>query len=412
MSTTIASISTAPGIGGIGIIRMSGAQTFEILEKIFKQKKPQKIEDIKGYTIKYGHIVDNEKIIDEVLVSYFKAPKSYTTENMCEINSHGGTVILKEILELCLKNGAELAEPGEFTKRAFLNGRIDLAQAESVIDIINAKSEKEAKSSINQLEGFLSRDIREIKQGILDVLVNIDVTIDYPEYDTPEVQKKEIKDMLENTINKLSRLEKSFDNGKIIKDGIKTAIIGKPNAGKSSLLNAILKEDRAIVTALAGTTRDTIEEFVQNKHNFISAIIEISDLHVLATHKISSMFTEDVKNFLKEQGIISTPHFIIEGSTKLSFTFDFLIASYDKEIVLRTFNSLNNNNVPNFLFCWEDVKGPRESLSGKELKGLVFVNDEISNPKKEFLDAIKSKGADYILWSDRHAPNNIKKISA
>ena len=262
MSTTIASISTAPGIGGIGIIRMSGAQTFEILEKIFKQKNPQKIEDIKGYTIKYGHIVDNEKIIDEVLVSYFKAPKSYTTENMCEINSHGGTVILKEILELCLKNGAELAEPGEFTKRAFLNGRIDLAQAESVIDIINAKSEKEAKSSINQLEGFLSRDIREIKQGILDVLVNIDVTIDYPEYDTPEVQKKEIKDMLENTINKLSRLEKSFDNGKIIKDGIKTAIIGKPNAGKSSLLNAILKEDRAIVTALAGTTRDTIEEFV------------------------------------------------------------------------------------------------------------------------------------------------------
>lgn len=262
MSTTIASISTAPGIGGIGIIRMSGAQTFEILEKIFKQKKPQKIEDIKGYTIKYGHIVDNEKIIDEVLVSYFKAPKSYTTENMCEINSHGGTVILKEILELCLKNGAELAEPGEFTKRAFLNGRIDLAQAESVIDIINAKSEKEAKSSINQLEGFLSRDISEIKQGILDVLVNIDVTIDYPEYDTPEVQKKEIKDMLENTINKLSRLEKSFDNGKIIKDGIKTAIIGKPNAGKSSLLNAILKEDRAIVTALAGTTRDTIEEFV------------------------------------------------------------------------------------------------------------------------------------------------------
>lgn len=262
MITTIASISTAPGIGGIGIIRMSGAQTFEILEKIFKQKNPQKIEDIKGYTIKYGHIVDNEKIIDEVLVSYFKAPKSYTTENMCEINSHGGTVILKEILELCLKNGAELAEPGEFTKRAFLNGRIDLAQAESVIDIINAKSEKEAKSSINQLEGFLSRDISEIKQGILDVLVNIDVTIDYPEYDTPEVQKKEIKDMLENTINKLSRLEKSFDNGKIIKDGIKTAIIGKPNAGKSSLLNAILKEDRAIVTALAGTTRDTIEEFV------------------------------------------------------------------------------------------------------------------------------------------------------
>ena len=244
---------------------MSGDKCFEVLKKIFvPADKNTNLDEVKGYTIKYGYIIDSEtnKKIDEVLVSFFRAPKSYTTENMCEINSHGGTVILKEILELCLKNGAELAEPGEFTKRAFLNGRIDLAQAESVIDIINAKSEKEAKSSINQLEGFLSRDISEIKQGILDVLVNIDVTIDYPEYDTPEVQKKEIKDMLENTINKLSRLEKSFDNGKIIKDGIKTAIIGKPNAGKSSLLNAILKEDRAIVTALAGTTRDTIEEFV------------------------------------------------------------------------------------------------------------------------------------------------------
>lgn len=260
--STIASISTAPGIGGIGIIRMSGEKTFEILEKIFKPKTEQKIEDIKGYTIKYGHIIENKEIIDEVLVSYFKAPRSYTTENMCEINSHGGNIIVKKILEMCLKNGAELAEPGEFTKRAFLNGRIDLAQAESVIDVINAKSDKEAKSGIKQLEGYLSSEIKGIKQEILDVLVNIEVTIDYPEYDTPEVQEQEIMQMLESVGNKLEKLEKSFDNGKIIKDGIKTAIIGKPNAGKSSLLNAILKEDRAIVTDIAGTTRDTIEEFV------------------------------------------------------------------------------------------------------------------------------------------------------
>ena len=260
--STIVSISTAPGIGGIGIVRMSGENTFKILEKIFKPKKEQKIDEIKGYTIKYGHIVENDEIIDEVLVSYFKAPRSYTTEDMCEINSHGGNFIMKKILEICLKNGAELAEPGEFTKRAFLNGRIDLAQAESVIDVINAKSEKEAQSGINQLEGFLSNEIKSIKQEIMDVLVNIEVTIDYPEYDVPEVQKQEISKMLDSISKKLEKLEKSFDNGKIIKDGIKTAIIGKPNAGKSSLLNAILKENRAIVTDIEGTTRDTIEEFV------------------------------------------------------------------------------------------------------------------------------------------------------
>ena len=260
--STIASISTAPGIGGIGIIRMSGEKSFEILGKIFQAKTPQNIENIKGYTMKYGHIIENNEIVDEVLVSYFKAPKSYTAENMCEINSHGGNVIVKRILEICLKNGAKLAEPGEFTQRAFLNGRIDLTQAESVIDVINAKSDKEAKSGIKQLEGFLSKEIKSIKQEILDVLVNIEVTIDYPEYDTPDVQEKELREMLTSVGSKLEKLEKSFDNGKILKNGIKTAIIGKPNAGKSSLLNAILKEDRAIVTDIAGTTRDTIEEFV------------------------------------------------------------------------------------------------------------------------------------------------------
>lgn len=241
---------------------MSGKDCFKVLDKIFVAKNPQKIEEIPGYTIKYGNIVDNGEIVDEVLVSFFKEPKSYTTENMCEINSHGGIVVIRRILELCLKNGAVLAEPGEFTKRAFLNGRIDLLQAESVVDIINSKSEREAKTSIKQLQGDLSKKIYEIKKVIMDSMVNVEVSIDYPEYDVDDVTNAEISEMLVKVKDLLVKLEKTFDDGKLLKEGVRTAIIGKPNAGKSSLLNAILNEERAIVTEFEGTTRDTIEEFV------------------------------------------------------------------------------------------------------------------------------------------------------
>ena len=241
---------------------MSGKNCFDVLNKIFSPKKVESIENIKGYTIKYGHIVENGEVVDEVLVSYFKEPKSYTAENMCEINSHGGNIVMKKILELCLRNGAQLAEPGEFTKRAFLNGRIDLLQAESVIDIINSKSEREAKTGIKQLEGVLSKKIQSIRDKIMEVMVQVEVDIDYPEYDVEEVTNNQISDMLNSVEKDLTVLEKSFDEGKLLKEGVKTAIIGKPNAGKSSLLNAILDEDRAIVTEIEGTTRDTIEEFV------------------------------------------------------------------------------------------------------------------------------------------------------
>lgn len=263
---TIVAISTAVGNSGIGIIRMSGKEVFSILEKIFVPYKDQK-NQVKGYTIKYGHILDTDTkdIIDEVLVSYFKAPKSYTTENMCEINSHGGIIVQKLILEQCLKNGAILAEPGEFTKRAFLNGRIDLSQAESIIDIINAKTDREAKASIKQLEGRLSREIECIRKRMLDIMSDIEATIDYPEYDIEEVTNKRAINDLTVIFNNLDTLENSFQTGKILKEGIKTIIVGKPNAGKSSLLNLILNEDRAIVSDVAGTTRDTIEEFINIK---------------------------------------------------------------------------------------------------------------------------------------------------
>ncbi len=243
---------------------MSGKNCFKILDKIFVQKNKKNIEDIPGYTIKYGHIKNkNNEIVDEVLVSYFKESKSYTTENMCEINSHGGNIVMKQILELCIENGAELAEPGEFTKRAFLNGRIDLSQAEAVIDVINAKTKIETKESINQLQGYLSKRISNIRKKLIDMMVDIDANIDYPEYDLEDVSYNKATRELIDIYNDLNKLEKSFDNGKIIKNGIKVAIIGKPNAGKSSLLNAMLKEERAIVTEYEGTTRDTIEEFLE-----------------------------------------------------------------------------------------------------------------------------------------------------
>ncbi len=260
--STIAAISTAPGIGGIGIVRMSGENTFDVLKKIFRAKKQFNIDEVKGYTIKYGHIINKNEIIDEVLVSFFRAPNSYTTENLCEISSHGGVFIVKKILELCLANGAILAEPGEFTKRAFLNGRIDLSQAEAVIDVINSATEKEAKQSVNQLEGVLSREIREIREMLISVTVGIEVSIDYPEYDVDDVTNSDVQNTLKKVQAKLNSLFASFDNGKIIKNGIKVALIGKPNAGKSSLLNSILKEERAIVTEIEGTTRDTIEEAI------------------------------------------------------------------------------------------------------------------------------------------------------
>lgn len=259
--STIVAISTAPGIGGIGIVRMSGKDSFNILNKIFV---PNSESDINGYKIKYGKIINpkTKKEIDEVLVSYFKNPKSYTKEDMCEINSHGGIITTREILELCLQNGAELAEPGEFTKRAFLNGRIDLSQAEATIDIINAKTKKESNAAINQLEGVLSEQIGEFRKKALDIMVDIEASIDYPEYDIEEVTSERIVNFLTDIKKDLAVLLESFENGKIIKQGISLAIIGSPNTGKSSLLNAMLREERAIVTDIAGTTRDSIEETI------------------------------------------------------------------------------------------------------------------------------------------------------
>ena len=257
---TIAAISTAPGLGGIGIIRITGDKAFEILLKIFKSTKVKKMEDIVPNTIIYGKIYDDSKMVDEVLVSFFKSPNSYTKEDLVEINTHGGSIVMKEILNLVLKKGAMLAEPGEFTKRAFLNGRIDLTQVESIATILNAKSEEELRISGELLQGKLYNKVVNIKEKLMDILMHLEVNIDYPEYDTDEKGTEEIVSTITDILKDLKRFEATFDVGSKIKDGIKVSIIGRPNAGKSSLLNNLLNKERAIVTEIEGTTRDSIEE--------------------------------------------------------------------------------------------------------------------------------------------------------
>ena len=357
--STIAAISTAPAIGGIGIVRMSGKDCFEVLEKIFKPKNPETIENIDGYRIKYGTIVNPEtnRIVDEVLVSYFKCPKSYTAENMCEINSHGGIVVLREILELCLKNGAELAKPGEFTERAFLNGRIDLTQAEAIIDIINAKSTREAQESANQLEGYLSRKINEIREKIMDIMVNIEANIDYPEYDVEEVSNKDAENKLKEIENELIKLSKTFENGKILKEGVKIAIIGSPNAGKSSLLNSMLKEERAIVTDIAGTTRDIIEEQIS---------IEGITFKVIDTAGI-----RDAKDKIEQIGI--------EKSKKAANEADVILAVFDSSVPLND----EDREILNLLKHKKSIivlnKTDLKQIVNNECKEIQDVNTEVIN---------------------------------
>ena len=376
---TIAAISTAVGNGGIGIIRMSGEKTFEILSKILelRDKKNLEIKKIQGYTMKYGYVVDpktGEKV-DEVLVSFFKNPKSYTKEDMCEINSHGGMIIEKKILQICIENGAILAEAGEFTKRAFLNGRIDLSQAESIIDMINSKTEKEAKASMNQLQGFLSDKIGSIRHQLLDMMADIEASIDYPEYDIEEMTNQKAMRILLQVKKELQELEESFHTGKILKEGIKTAIIGKPNAGKSSLLNYILKEERAIVSDIEGTTRDTIEEFISIK-GIPLKIIDTAGIRD-TKDQIEEIGVKRTLNIIKEAELILA----ILDNTKQITKEDLEILSLIKDkkaIILLNKIDLNDNHLEKAKEL-QEISKKIIKISAKEGKGIEELYQEIEN---------------------------------
>ncbi|MBR3697068.1 MAG: tRNA uridine-5-carboxymethylaminomethyl(34) synthesis GTPase MnmE [Clostridia bacterium] len=391
--STICAISTAPGIGGIGIIRISGKESFKIIDKIFKAKNKDKSK-IKGYTIKYGKIINsNGEIIDEVLVSFFKSPKSYTTEDMCEINSHGGIVVMNKILEACLNAGAELAEAGEFTKRAFLNGRIDLSQAEAVIDIINSKTDKEAKMSLEQLNGNLSNKIQEIRGKIISIIADIEVTIDYPEYDVEEVTNSRILGNLYEIEIILNNLTKSFDNGKILRDGIKTAIIGRPNSGKSSLLNVILNEERAIVTDVEGTTRDTIEEYIQIDGVPLK-LIDTAGIRD-AKDEVEKIGIEKASQITKESDIIIAIFDITRNFNEEDDTIIELIKDKNSIIVL---NKIDLNGDKNFSKL-KNLNKPIIRISTKTREGIDNLYNEISKMYK--LDKISSSG-EIIVSNNRH----------
>ena len=260
--STIAAISTAQGQGGIGVIRVSGEDSFTIVDKIFKSVSGKKIMDIKGYTALFGHIYNNEEVLDEAVVLKYVAPKSFTGENVVEISCHGGMYITKEVLNAVIMSGASLAEPGEFTKRAYLNGKMDLTEAESVMDIISAKSKSAARAALFVKDGALFKKSQQVKQLLLEKAAHLSAWADYPEEDIPEVTEDSIMEAIEESISILEKLLSTYDMGQVVKEGIDTVIVGRPNAGKSTLMNLLVGREKSIVTNIAGTTRDVVEDTV------------------------------------------------------------------------------------------------------------------------------------------------------
>lgn len=384
MEDTIVAISTALGVGAISIVRLSGNEAIEIVNKCFKGKDLTKVE---SHTINYGYIIDNDEVIDEVLVSIMKAPKTYTTEDVVEINCHGGIISTKRILETMLTHGARLAEPGEFTKRAFLNGRIDLVKSEAVMDIIDSKSEEASKLALSQLTGTTSNMIKEFRDKLKQLLASIEVNIDYPEYyDIEVVTKEKIEKELKVMKEDLTKVIKESKNSTLIKEGIKTVIIGRPNVGKSSILNKLLEQEKAIVTDIAGTTRDIVEGEI-----YLDGIL----LNIIDTAGIRS--TEDVVEKLgveKSLSMIDDADLVI-----VVLNNNEILTKEDEEILEKTKEKeriivVNKNDLEKKI-----------NLDSKKLKDIVYTNTNTTEGIKSLkekivelfqLESIKSKDYTYL----------------
>ena len=375
METTIAAISTAMSESGIGIIRVSGPEAVEIVSRIYRSKGGKKdINKVPTHTIHYGHIYDGEELIDEVLVMVMRAPRTFTGEDTVEIDCHGGVYAMKRVLETVLKNGGKTASPGEFTKRAFLNGKMDLSQAEAVMDVIQAKNEYALKSSVEQLKGSVQKAVKDIRKDLIYHIAYIESALDDPEHISLEGYAQELLGIVEKSQKEIAHLLKSASDGKIIKEGIRTVILGKPNAGKSSLLNVLVGENRAIVTDIEGTTRDILEEYI-NLHGISLRMIDTAGIRE-TEDVVEKIGVNRARDMAKEADLIL---YVVDSSRPLDENDEEIISMLDSRKAIVLYNKTDLEPKVDMEILKNRVNRPVISVSAKEETGIRELEKEIKN---------------------------------
>lgn len=375
METTIAAISTAMSESGIGIIRVSGPEAVEIVSRIYRSKGGKKdINKVPTHTIHYGYIYDGEELIDEVLVMVMRAPRTFTGEDTVEIDCHGGVYAMKRVLETVLKNGGKTASPGEFTKRAFLNGKMDLSQAEAVMDVIQAKNEYALKSSMEQLKGSVQKAVKDIRKDLIYHIAYIESALDDPEHISLDGYAQELLEIVEKAQEEIAHLLKTASDGKIIKEGIRTVILGKPNAGKSSLLNVLVGENRAIVTDIEGTTRDILEEYI-NLHGISLRMIDTAGIRE-TEDVVEKIGVNRARDMAKEADLIL---YVVDSSRPLDENDEEIISMLDSRKAIVLYNKTDLESKVDMEALKERVNRPVISVSAKEETGIRELEKEIKN---------------------------------